>query len=120
MEISYLLLIKMEQLKFIIFKKKQVLMKKTMLNKKLKLMLILMLFYSIANSLKFMLLEQAKDYKLEKLKKVLNQSLKIKMKLVFLLLMIKANHIYLLDLPMEPLEFTKLQITEKIKINKYY
>ena len=42
-----------------------------------------MLFYSIANSLKFMLLEQAKDYKLEKLKKVLNQSLKINAKPVF-------------------------------------
>jgi len=76
---------------------------------------ILMLFYSIVNSLKFMLLEQAKDYKLEKLKEVLNQSLKIKLELVFLLLIIKTNHIYLLDLPMEPLEFIKLQITVKVK-----
>ena len=32
----------------------------------------------------------------------------------------KTNHIYSLDLPMEPLEFTKLQIMVKIKINKYY
>jgi len=75
MEISYLLLLKMEQLKFIIFKKKQLLTKKAILSKQLKLILILMLFYSIVISLKLMLLEQAKVYILEKLKEVLNQSL---------------------------------------------
>ena len=54
MEISYLLLLKMEQLKFIIFKKKQVLTKKAILSKQLKLILILMLFYSIVISFKLL------------------------------------------------------------------
>ena len=96
----------MEPLKLLILTKKEAKMNQ---NQQLRLELILMQFYLNQNSSKYMLLELAKDSKLEELEERKSQNLKImQMVLVSLLHMIKAKIICLQDLLMVQLKYIKL------------
>ena len=88
-------------------------MKKKILKLQLKQVLILMLFYLKLNSLKYLLLVLVKDSKLEKSKMEINLFLKIKVDLVFHLLMIKVKNIFSLDMLTVLLEFLKHQAVIK-------